>query len=144
MWVRCPWETGRFAAQVGVSAIDIEDGQSEGKLEMSLQNPRSQGRRLARRTVMQTGSSATEFVLILPAMLFLVFGVIILGLTAFSSLFAAASVPLDARDWAVTGTLGTRTQDFLGVSPSVTIDPAPKSAEDASCVRYVPSASVGP
>lgn len=105
---------------------------------MSLSKPRSQGRRLARRSMMQSGSSAMEFVLILPAMLFLVFGVIILGLTAFSSLFAAASVPLDARDWAVTGELGTRTQDFLGVSPSVTIDP---DCDRAAHVRLSSSTS---
>ncbi len=75
------------------------------------------------RHLAERGAAATEFVLVLPTVLVAVFGIILAGIAAFNSLLAATTVPLDARDWAVTGELGNRTQTYLGVAPSVQIDP---------------------
>lgn len=75
------------------------------------------------RCMAEHGAAATEFVLVLPTVLVAVFGIILAGIAAFNSLLAATTVPLDARDWAVTGALGNRTQTYLGVVPSVQIDP---------------------
>lgn len=66
-----------------------------------------------RRAVWRQGVASVEYALTVQWFLFLLFGVVMLGVMGVNRLYAATAVPLDARDATIeNGVMGTR-HDFL-------------------------------